>query len=126
MENRDQIHVADQVVAVIAGRAANDIPGVVSSTNGLYGDFAKRLSRKITPKGVDVTILDEEAIIQMRVRVHFGTRIDQVCRQIQTRVKEEVEWLVGLSVREVNIQVDGVVMQAADKSNEQPDEYIMG
>lgn len=108
MENRGEIRVADQVVAVIAGIAANGVAGVTTLASGLYEDLAKKISKKVVAKGVEVTINEDETIIEMRLRVRFGTRIDQVCRQVQERVKEDVETLTGLYVREVNVKVDSV------------------
>lgn len=111
MENRGEIRIADQVVAVIAGIAASGVDGVTTAASGFYEDIAKKITKKAVAKGVEVTILEDETIIDMRLRVRFGTRIDYVCRQVQERVKEDVETFTGLYVREVNVKVDSIVLE---------------
>ena len=115
MESRGQIHVADQVVAVIAGVAANEVPGVFPITGGIYEDFTKKISRKTAAKGVEVTIHEDYSVIDMRVKILYGTRIDRACRVVQEKVKEDVETITGLQVREVNIWVEEIMIHSEDK-----------
>lgn len=111
MESRGVIQIADQVVAVIAGIAANEVPGVSTMASGLYEDLTKKISRKTAARGVDVSIVEDETIIDLRITVRFGVRIDRACRMVQEKVKEEVEGLTGLIVREVNVRVEGIMLR---------------
>lgn len=115
MVSRGQIHVADQVVAVIASIAASEIPGVLPISGGIYEDLTKKISRKAAAKGIEVTIHEAYTVIDMRVKVLFGARIDRICRMVQEKVKEDVETLIGLEVREVNIHVEGILFHTEEK-----------
>lgn len=105
---RGDVRIADQVIAVIAGMTAQDVPGIAPMASGLYEGIAKRVSGKSASKGVEVTIQDGEALIELTVAVQYGTKIDAACRMLQEKVKEAVERLTGLAVREVNVRVEGI------------------
>ncbi len=105
-----EVRVADHVVAVLAGIAAQEVPGIVTTASGLYEDLAKRMSGKSAAKGVHVTIADGETTIEMRVTVRYGTKIHHACRALQEKVKDVVESLTGLHVQQVHVRVDGVEM----------------
>lgn len=102
------IRIADEVVAVIAGIAAADTPGIASMSGGITEGLANRLMGKNIRKGVKVEVGEEEASIQLKVIVEYGTKIDDVCRTLQHNVKDAVESMTGLRVVEVNVLVEGV------------------
>lgn len=102
------IRIADEVVAVIAGIAAADTPGIASMSGGITEGLANRLMGKNIRKGVKVEVGEEEASIQLKVIAEYGTKIDDVCRTLQHNVKDAVESMTGLRVVEVNVLVEGV------------------
>ncbi|WP_281887866.1 Asp23/Gls24 family envelope stress response protein [Paenibacillus sp. YYML68] len=111
-----QIRISDDVVATIAGLAALETPGIAAMSGGISEGLAKRLSGKNVQRGVSVEVGQVEAAIDLRVIVHFGSKIQEVCRSLQENVREAVENMTGLSVVEVNIKVEGV----AFREEEQP------
>ncbi|MFM1653000.1 Asp23/Gls24 family envelope stress response protein [Brevibacillus sp. B_LB10_24] len=104
---RGEVRVADHVVAVIASVAAQDIPGIVFK-GGLYEEFSKRVGGKNSAKGIQVKLEEGETKIDMRVVVRYGLQIHQVCRALQAQVKQLVEQLTGIPVREINVRVEGI------------------
>ena len=100
------IRISDDVVATIAGLAALETPGVAAMSGGISEGLAKRLSGKNVQKGVSVEVGQLEAAIDLRVIVNFGSKIQEVCRQLQENVKEAVENMTGLNVVEVNVKVE--------------------
>lgn len=102
------LRIADDVVAVIAGFAASKTNGIAGMSGGMAEGLAKRVSGKNITRGVNVQVGKLEAAIDLRVIVEYGVKIDEVCRNLQQRVKEAVEMMTGLKVVEVNIKVDGV------------------
>lgn len=105
------IRIADNVVAVIASIAALDTDGISGMSGGIAEGFAKRVSGKLTQKGVHVAIDEDEASIDLRIIVKFGYKIDQICRNVQFNVKEAVENMTGLHVETVNVRVEGVELE---------------
>ena len=103
------IKIADDVVAVIAGVAVSEIPGVANMAGGFAGGFAEVLSgKKNLAKGIKVDVGEKETKIDVNIIVEYGTRIPNVAYEIQTKVKKAVETMTGLKVVEVNVHVQGV------------------
>ncbi|HSL93644.1 MAG TPA: Asp23/Gls24 family envelope stress response protein [Bacillota bacterium] len=108
-ENGDTgtLHIADDVVGVIAGLAASEVRGVSSATGG---SLVNRLGggKKSLSKGVKVTVGEQEASIDMHIVVEYGMVIPEVAHQVQEKVKRAVESMTGLEVVEVNVFVQNV------------------
>jgi uncharacterized alkaline shock family protein YloU len=102
------IRISDDVVATIAGLAALETPGISAMSGGISEGLAKRLSGRNVQKGVSVEVGQLEAAVDLRVIVHYGSQIQDVCRDLQYNVREAVENMTGLRVVEVNIKVEGV------------------
>lgn len=102
------IRIADEVVKIIAGLAATEINGVVGMSGGVVGGIAEMLGRKNMSKGVKVDVGEREAAVDMFIIIEYGTRIPDVAAKIQENVKKAIETMTGLSVIEVNINVQGV------------------
>ncbi|MFD2116932.1 Asp23/Gls24 family envelope stress response protein [Paenibacillus yanchengensis] len=105
------IRISDDVVTTIAGLAALETPGIAAMSGGISEGLAKRLSGKNVQKGVSVEVGQLEAAIDLRIIVHYGIPIQEVCRQLQLNVRESVENMTGLNVVEVNIKVEGVAFK---------------
>ncbi|MBM7855489.1 putative alkaline shock family protein YloU [Desulfohalotomaculum tongense] len=119
MENNlGSIRIADDVVGIIAGLAATEVPGVAGMSGGLGGGIAEMLGRKNLSKGVKVEVGQKEAAVDLYVIVDFGVRIPEVAANIQSNVKQAIEGMTGLTVVEVNIHVQGVVFPSEEKEDE--------
>ncbi|GAA3407144.1 Asp23/Gls24 family envelope stress response protein [Paenibacillus hodogayensis] len=114
------IRISDDVVATIAGLAALETPGIAAMSGGISEGLAKRLSGKNVQKGVSVEVGQLEAAIDLRVIVHYGSKVQEVCRHLQENVKEAVENMTGLHVVEVNVKVEGVAFK-----EEEPEEVAL-
>lgn len=105
----DGIKIANDVVAVIAGVAVSEVPGVASMSGGFAGGITEVLSgKKSLSKGIKVDADEKEVKIDVNIIVEYGSRIPDVAFEIQNRVKKAVENMTGLKVAEVNVHVQGV------------------
>lgn len=102
------IRIADEVVKIIAGLAATEVPGVVGMSSGVVGGIAEMLGRKNMSKGVKVEVGEKEAAVDAFVVIEYGKRIPDVAAKIQENVKKAIENMTGLVVVEVNVNVQGV------------------
>ncbi len=102
------IRIADEVVGIIAGLAATEIPGVAGMSGGLVGGIAEMLGKKNLSKGVKVEVGEREAAVDLYIIVEYGVRIPDVALRVQENVKRAIESMTGLDVVEVNIHVQGV------------------
>ena len=75
-----------------------------SLTENIQTAFGRGL---INP-GIRVTTEDELITINLDIIVYFGVNIPQLCYDIQTKVKNNIESETGLEIRAVNITVEGI------------------
>ncbi len=109
LDDANTIKIADDVVAVIAGVAVSEVPGVAGMSGGFAGGISEVLSgKKNMAKGIKVEVGEKETKIDVNIIVEYGTRIPDVAFEIQNRVKKAVETMTGLKVVEVNVHVQGV------------------
>ena len=107
--DNNEIKIADDVVAVIAGVAVSEVPGVAEMAGGFAGGITEVLSgKKNLAKGIKVEVGEKDTKIDVNVIVEYGVRIPDVAFEIQNRVKKAVETMTGLIVVEVNVHVQGV------------------
>ncbi len=107
--DNNKIKIADEVVAVIAGKAVTEVQGVSEMSGGFAGGIGEVLSgKKNLAKGIKVVVTDKDAKIDVNIIVEYGVRIPEIAFEIQTKVKKAVEAMTGLKVAEVNVHVQGV------------------
>jgi uncharacterized alkaline shock family protein YloU len=116
------IRISDDVVATIAGLATLETPGITAMSGGISEGFAKRLSGKNVQKGITVEVGQVEAIVHLRVIVQYGSKIQEVCRELQYNVREAIENMTGLRVVEVNVKVEGVSFR--EEETEEPQKLL--
>ena len=107
---------ADEVVAIIAGLAAMEIPGVSAMSSGIM----EKLGKKNLSRGVKVEVGEKEAAIDLYLIVDYGVRIPDIAWNIQENVKKTVETMTGLHVIEVNIHIQGIDFEKERKEGEPP------
>ena len=110
LEHNDvgSIRIADEVVGIIAGLAATEVPGVAGMSAGLVGGIAEMLGKKNLSKGVKVEVGEREAAVDLYIIVEYGVRIPDVALTVQENVKRAIESMTGLDVVEVNVHIQGV------------------
>ena len=116
----NEIKIADDVVAVIAGVAVSEVPGVAEMAGGFAGGITEVLSgKKNLAKGIKVEVGEKETKIDVNIIVEYGVRIPDVAFEIQNRVKKAVETMTGLKVVEVNGHVQGVSTETEEQETTQ-------
>ena len=110
------IKIADDVVAIIAGKAVSEVNGVFGMAGGFAGGITEVLKgKKNLAKGIKVDTTDNKAKIDVNIIVEYGARIPDVAFEIQNRVKTAVENMTGLKVEEINVHVQGVNTSTINK-----------
>lgn len=102
------IKVADDVVARIAALAALEVDGVSSMAQDLSSELLGKVGIKYLTKGVRVEIRNKSVKVALALVVEYGYNIPATCQYVQTKVKNAIENMTGLSVVDVNIRIAGV------------------
>ncbi len=104
------IDITSDVIALIAGGAAEDCYGIVgmASRHQIKDGISEILRRENFSKGVVVRQENDEVHIDMYIIVSYGTKISVIAENVQQKVKYVLNQTVGLSVDSVNIYVQSV------------------
>jgi len=103
-----EVKIADDVIATIAGFAATEVEGVSSMQGNLTNELVGKLGLKNQTKGVKIVIEDKCVSVDISVQMRYGYSIPKTCKQIQERVKNAIENMIGLEVNVVNVHIVGV------------------
>lgn len=103
-----EVRIASDVVAVIAGLAANEVEGVYSMAGNITNELIGKLGRKNMSKGVKVLLNEGIVRVDIAVNMKYGYSIPKVSKQVQEKVSQQIENMTGLVVPEVNVRIAGV------------------
>ena len=111
------ITYANEVIAIIAGVAANEVEGVAGMCSG--GGITEVFGRnKNITKGVKVDLGTEEAAVDIYLVVEYGTPIQTCAAAVQENVRKSIESMTGLHVVRVDVHVQGVSFEKEQKALE--------
>ncbi|CAJ1228249.1 MULTISPECIES: Asp23/Gls24 family envelope stress response protein [Levilactobacillus] len=104
------IDITNEVIATVVGGAATDNYGVVgmASKNQIRDNVNDILRRENYARGVVVRQEDNGVAIDVYVIVSYGTKISEVSRNVQSKVKYNLETMLGVTANSVNVVVQGV------------------
>lgn len=104
-----EITVDKDVIAQYAGSSAVECFGVVGMASISVKDgFAKLLRKERLSNGVNVTVENNQILIDLHIIVSYGVSISAVADNLIANVKYKVEEFAGLEVAKINIYVEGV------------------
>ena len=106
--NRGEIIIADEVIAVITGLAVMEVDGVASLVGNATRELISKIGIKTLSKGVKVDVLEDVVTIDAALNLKYGFNIKSVSEKVQEKVKVAVENMTGLKVADVNIRVAGI------------------
>lgn len=110
------VDISNEVIASIVGCAATDIYGIVgmASKNQLRDGFNEILKRENYTKGVVVRQEGSGTVVDVYIIVGYGVKISEVCRNVQSKVKYNLETMLGAPTAKVNVYVQGVKVLEED------------
>ena len=115
--------IADTVVSKIAGIATREVTGVYALGGGTaraVGALRERIPGSSTnhSQGISVEVGEKEAAIDIQLVAEYGVSIADLAKGIRTNVINAVERMVGLSVVEVNIEVQDIHIEAEESGDD--------
>jgi len=101
------ITYANEVIAIIAGIAANEVEGIAGMcTSGGFSDIIGK-NRNVT-RGVKVEVGTEEVSVDLYTVIEYGQPIQKVASEVQENVRKSIEAMTSLKVVRVDVHVQGV------------------
>lgn len=104
------IDISNDVIATVVGGAATEIFGIVgmASKNQIRDNLNEILKRDNYSRGVVVRQEDDGIAIDVYIIAGYGTKISEVCHNVQEKVKYNLHSMLGLKAKSVNVFVQGV------------------
>ena len=103
------IHISEEVLAVIAAAAAMEVEGVGSLIAELLG------GKKNLSKGIHIAVEEESIRVDVSLLIKYGYTIIDVAKEVQNAVYSAIENTSGLTVECVNVHVLGVAFDRDGK-----------
>ena len=113
---KGRIGISKEVVTAVAGIAISEVEGIANIQSG-EGVFRRGEGMR---RYVDTEVEEENVKVTARIYVLYGNPIHKVAKQVQTRVKEEIERMTGLQVSGVDVEVQRLVHP--DEKASQPED----
>lgn len=107
-DERGEITVAEEVVAIIAGIASTEVEGVSSMSGNITNEIVAKLGMKNLSKGVRVEMNENNVSVLVSIIVDYAASVPEVSRKVQERIKTSIENMTGLNVAEVNVKIAGI------------------
>ena len=104
------VDIATEVISTVVGASTTEIFGVVGMTSkaAVKDNFRSILRQENYSKGVVVNNNNNEISIDVYVVVSFGVKISEVAKNIQERVRFNLENQLGIFVAKINVYVQNV------------------
>ena len=102
--------ISEEVVAAITAKAVGEIPGVAEVGLKTVGRFlAEALGgADRAARGVEAEVGRKEAIVDVTLRVVYGTSIPATVVAVRYNVADRLLGLCGLVAKEINVRVAGL------------------
>ena len=114
-EDIGDIHVADEVICIVASLAAQEVPGVYSMSGGLTDNINSFLGKENASKGVRLHYEGKQVHVIVYLNLEYGYCFPEVALAVQEKVKRAIEDLTGYDVQFVDVHVEGVMKPKVDK-----------
>ena len=118
------IKIADEAVASIVSLEVAQIKGVAAMSGSMAVELTEKLGKKTLSKGVKVELDGQNVLVALNIFVEYGVKIPKLALEIQNRVRDTIQTMTGLKVKEVNIYVQGIsferVTEPVEDTNEEP------
>lgn len=109
---RESVTVTDEVVAIIAGLAATEVPGVASLEGNIRNHAIEKSGLSKLQKGVKIIQKDEnELIIRLSINIEYGKNIESTCEAVQEKVISTIKNMTGMVVSKVDIKISSIILE---------------
>ena len=109
-DNHGKVTIAPNVLVTIVQKTAGAVPGVAHLCSNVPG-VKRLLGLHTVGRGVEVSVVDDQVIVDVYLMARRGVELLQVGRQLQREVTRSIEDIVGMDVREVNVHIEDVATE---------------
>ena len=109
------VQISDEVLAIISALAATEPEGIASIRDGLAGEQITKSGMKSLAKSVKVNVEKGVVTVQLVLNMKYGYNIPDTTKQVQEKVRDAVENMTGLTVKNVDISIADIITEPTKK-----------
>ena len=109
--NVGNIQISEEAVSVIAGIAATEVEEVVSLVGNITNELVSKMGITKLSKGIKVRMEEDTVSVTVTFNLTYGCVMLDVCRTIQEKIAQAIETMTNLSVAEVNVYVNDIIIK---------------
>lgn len=110
-EGGGKVIIADDILALIAAKAAIEVEGVKGVGGILSNVTNKKAVRKYLMRGVNISVIGQNARVAIAITAQMGTKLHNLSLEVQDRVKSSIETMTGLTVTDVNVRIGAISLE---------------
>ena len=109
------VKISNDVISTIASTAAMEVEGVVGMNNNLAGGISELLGKKNYGKGVKTEVDGNDVSLELHLNLAYGAKLTEVGEGVQKKVKEAIENMTDLNVKNIDVHIQGVVRTKSEE-----------
>ncbi|ALA42376.1 Asp23/Gls24 family envelope stress response protein [Paenibacillus sp. FSL M7-0802] len=103
-----KINISKQIISKITLKSANAITGITCTSNGIIENITSRFGGNSSQNGIELKETATGLDIHLCITIQHRLKVPEVCKVLQSNVKEAVENFTGVSIDRVNVTIVGV------------------
>ena len=103
-----QAVVSDDVIATVVGLAAAEVEGVAHLPGNMTKEQIGRNGIKNNSQGVRISLNEGRVATELSVCVQYGYSVPKVAKNVQEKVRQAIESMLGFASDKVTLHVVGV------------------
>lgn len=110
-----KLEISDRALAAIAGITVQHMPEIAGLENGLVNELTSMFGKDSNTDGISVNSDGDQVVVDVYIRVHYGTRIPDVALRLQEKVRTALETFAEVTVTAINVYVQAIEMPATEE-----------
>ncbi len=120
------IRISEDAIAGIVSMVVAQIKGISGMSGSMTSGLTEMLGKKNLTKGVKVELNNQDIVIALSIFVEYGVKIPKLALEIQSQVRNSIQTMTGLQVKEVNIYVQGISFDHTEPVEDVKNDEIEG
>lgn len=110
-----ELEISDRALAAIAGITVQNMSEVAGMENGLVNELTSMFGKDSNTDGITVSSDDDQVVVDVYIRVHYGTRIPDVALRLQEKVRTALETFAEVTVTAINVYVQAIDIPSTEE-----------